>query len=103
MTVDVECDLRLRFGPARDQGSRPTCLAFAASDTHAALRDPWTALSCEFAFYHAQRRAGRKPASGASLPYMLAALRDDGQPVETDWPYLDVLPRSSTSMVRRPM
>ena len=32
MTVDVECDLRFRFGPARDQGSRPTCLAFAASD-----------------------------------------------------------------------
>jgi hypothetical protein len=92
MTVDVECDLRFRFGPARDQGSRPTCLAFAASDTHAALRNPWTALSCEFAFYHAQRRAGRNPTSGASLPHMLTALSVDGQPVETDWPYLDVLP-----------
>jgi Papain family cysteine protease len=92
MPLDVLRDLRSRFGPARDQGQRPTCLAFATSDAHAALRDPWEALSCEFAFYHAQRRAGRPPSSGASLPHMLAALKGEGQPVEADWPYLDVLP-----------
>jgi Papain family cysteine protease len=92
MAIDVECDLRHRFGPARDQGARPTCLAFAASDTHAALRDPWAALSCEFAFYHAQRRAGRPPTAGARLPEMLAALKKDGQPLEGDWPYLASLP-----------
>jgi Zn-dependent peptidase ImmA (M78 family) len=80
------------FGPARDQGKRPTCLAFAASDTHAALRDPWVPLSCEFAFHHAQRRASRPPSTGASLTYMLAALKGDGQPVEADWPSLDALP-----------
>lgn len=88
----VHQDLRSRFGPARDQGSRPTCLAFAASDTHAALRTLWSPLSCEFAFYHAQRRAGRPPTGGASLRYMLTALKEDGQPVETDWPYLASVP-----------
>jgi hypothetical protein len=92
MTVDVIQDLRSLFGPARDQGPRPTCLAFATSDAHAALRQPWTSLSCEFAFYHAQRRAARPPSAGASLGHMLAALRGDGQPVESDWPYFKALP-----------
>jgi Papain family cysteine protease len=92
MVIEVSSDLRHRFGPARDQGARPTCLAFAASDAHAALRDPWGALSCEFAFYHAQRRAGRPPTSGALLPQILEALKEDGQPVENDWPYLVSLP-----------
>lgn len=92
MPVEVLRDLRDRFGMARDQGARPTCLAFAASDAHAALRTPWQPLSCEFAFYHAQRRAGRSPSSGATLSAMLKTLKADGQPLEADWPYLDALP-----------
>jgi hypothetical protein len=55
----------------------PSSLASATSDAHAALRPPWTALSCEFAFYHAQRRAARPPSAGVSLGHMLAALRKD--------------------------
>ena len=97
MAIDVLCDLRHRFGPARDQGTRPTCLAFAASDTHAALRDPWAELSCEYAFFHAQRRAGRPPTAGALLPEMLAAMKEDGQPLEVNWPYLASLPRDLTA------
>ena len=92
MLVSVERDLRSHFGSARDQGARPTCLAFAASDFHAALRGGWIPLSCELAFYHAQRRGHRKPTEGADLASMLDALREDGQPVETDWPYLTNLP-----------
>lgn len=92
MAPAIACDLRHRFGPARDQGSRPTCLAFAASDAHAALRTPWRELSAEFAFFHAQRRAGRPFNTGALPSFMLATLRGDGQPVESDWPYLDALP-----------
>ena len=45
--------------------------AFKAKIALEALREPWTALSCEFAFYHAQRRAGRPPTAGARLPEML--------------------------------
>jgi hypothetical protein len=92
MAIDLACDIRHRFGPARDQGARPTCLAFAISDAHAAVREPWAALSCEFAFYHAQRRAGRPPTAAARLPEMLATLKEEGQPLEDDWPYLASLP-----------
>ena len=90
--IDIVRDLRPLFGPARDQGARPTCLAFAASDTHAGLRDGWAPLSCEFAFYAAQKRAGRPPTSGALLSTMLDALRLDGHPDEKGWPYLAAVP-----------
>ena len=91
-TITVSVDLRTSFGLARDQGARPTCLAFAASDAHAALRTGWAPLSCEYAFYHAQRRACRPPDTGALLSSMLEALREDGQPEETGWPYLAATP-----------
>lgn len=90
--VDEQRILGGLFGPVRDQGARPTCLAFAASDLHAGVREAWTPLSCEFLFYHAQCRAGRPPTVGATLPATLDALRYDGQPREGGWPYLDVLP-----------
>lgn len=92
MNVSILVDLRSQFGPVRDQGARPTCLAFAASDAHAALRGSRDALSCEYAFYHAQKRTGRSPEQGAFLTDMLASLRDTGQPVESGWPYLKKLP-----------
>lgn len=92
MLVNVEVDLRDRCGPARDQGQRPTCLAFAASDAHAAIRGPWDPLSPEYAFYQAQKRAGRPPTVGSYLHCMLACLREDGQPREHRWPYLGALP-----------
>ena len=50
-------DLRSLFGPVGDQGPRPTCLAFAASDAHAALRSGWVPLSREYAFYQVAARA----------------------------------------------
>ena len=85
-------DLRSMFGEVRDQGVRPTCLAFAVSDCHAAVRDGWDPLSAEFVYYHAQRRAGLLPNQGALLLHILEAIRDDGQPPETSWPYLADLP-----------
>lgn len=101
MTVvpEIDVDLRGLFGLVRDQGARPTCLAFAASDSHAGLRAGWDPLSCEFAFYHAQRRAGRSVAQGAVLSAMLDALRIDGQPDEAGWPYLDQAPADPAAWV----
>jgi hypothetical protein len=93
--ITVSVDLRASFGPARNQGARPTCLAFAASDTHAAVRKGWAPLSCEYAFYCAQRRAGRPPNTAALLTSMLDALREDGQPEENGWPYLAVTPKDA--------
>lgn len=92
MTITARKDLRHLFGPAHDQQQRPTCLAFAASDSHAALRGAWSPLSPEYAFFHAQMRAGRSPHAGTLLPSMLETLRHDGQPPETSWPYLAALP-----------
>ena len=89
-------DLRSLFGPARS-GSRPTCLAFAASDAHAALRDGWVPLSCEYVFYHAQKRANRSSKQGALLSSMLEALRHDGQPSKSGWPYLQTPPSEPAS------
>jgi len=94
--VIVGKDLRELFGVAREQGQRPTCLAFALSDAHSSLRDPWMHLSCEFLFYHAQRRAGRPPNIGATLPSALQSLLHDGQPAESGWRYLPALPGDLT-------
>jgi hypothetical protein len=95
--IVITVDLRSRFGPARNQGPRPTCMAFAASDAHAGLREGWAPLSCEYAFYHAQRRAGRPPSKGALLSSILEALREDGQPEESGWPYLPATPTDPAS------
>ena len=96
-SITILEDLRPHFGEARNQGSRPTCLAFAASDAHAALRPGWSPLSCECAFYQAQQRASRPPDRGATLPAMLETLRHDGQPEEAGWPYLSAVPADLTA------
>jgi len=95
--ITVRRDLRGRFGPARDQGGRETCLAFAVSDAHAAARgNPWSPLSCEYLFYHAKQRDKTPADEGSTIPAIRAALRHDGQPVETAWPYLNSLPADLT-------
>jgi C1A family cysteine protease len=92
--VTVDLDLSARVGPVRDQGKRPTCIAFAASDLHAAVRTPaYDALSVEYLFYHARRRAAQfDPTRGATLQQTLESLAIDGQPLEHAWPYLLQLP-----------
>jgi hypothetical protein len=92
MTISVIVDLRDQFGPVRNQGARPTCLAFATSDTHAAFRDGWEALSVEYLFHRAQQRTNRTPHQGATVPGVLDALCRDGQPPEASWPYLKAIP-----------
>lgn len=84
-------DLRGNFGPARDQNPRPTCMAFAGSDAHAAARTGWNPLSAEWAYYHALKRDGGLPHHGATLDAMLATIKSDGQPIEAEWPYIKVL------------
>lgn len=97
MMVTTVVDLRAHFGAVRDQGDRPTCLAFAASDAHAACRPHWEPLSSEYAFFYAQKRAGQPPDRGTYLEPMLEALRLDGQPLEQSWPYLASLPADLTN------
>lgn len=88
MDIVIDADLRGLFGPIRDQDPRPTCMAFAASDAHAAVRPGWEPLSVEWAYYHALQREGVQPDDGVGLSAMLATLREDGQPLEASWPYI---------------
>lgn len=91
-SIAVRHDLRSRFGPARDQGARPTCLAFAMSNAHAAAIEPWNSLCCEYLFFHAKRRDNKPPHAGATMRAIREAVELDGQPVESDWPYLEAIP-----------
>jgi hypothetical protein len=94
MNLSVEVDLRTKFGPVRDQKQRPTCIAFAASDAHAAQRaNPFQPLCVEYAFYHAcLKRAVFDPHAGVGMSDILATVDSDGQPEENGWPYLVQLP-----------
>jgi C1A family cysteine protease len=93
MSPVISCDLRPSFGATRNQGSRPTCVAFAVSDAHAAARGDSAPLSVEHIYFHAvQRTPGGHPQDGVSLANILDALRMDGQAAESGWPYLDSIP-----------
>ena len=110
MAIMTLRDLRPQLGPARNQGSRPTCIAFAFSDGHAAARGEPEPLSAEHLYYHAvQRTVGRDPHEGVAMPTCIAALAGDGQSAEAGWPYIDPLtdvpnwtpPASATPVFRR--
>lgn len=85
---------RSNFPAVRDQGTRPTCLAFALTDSHAFVRASTEPLSVDFLFYHAARREQNPPNfhQGLLLTSAAESLRLDGQPAETAWPYSAFLP-----------
>ena len=91
--MKVEVNLADSFCEIRDQGQRPTCAAFAASDLHGFARCDRQKLSVEYLYYHAVRRCSPPdPGLGVTLVAIGDALEQDGQPFEEDWPYLGVLP-----------
>jgi len=93
MSIQITTDLRPLFCPVRDQGYRPTCMAFAASDAHSFVHGSVLPFSAEYAFYHAvQRFPPRDPTQGVPMSVMLDILKAPGQPYESDWPYLTQLP-----------
>jgi len=94
LNLRVLTDVSAKAGPARDQGKRPTCVAFALSDLHASVRTTvFIPLSVEYLFYHASRLAYPfNPRNGVTLQQALRALDQDGQPAEKAWPYLPQLP-----------
>lgn len=99
MSISNIVDLRGAFGPIRDQGARPTCLAFAASDAHTVARADLIPLSSEYIYHCSQKRSGAGYDEGAYLPDMLDALREDGQPIESDWPYLPAVPADKSKYI----
>lgn len=89
----AKIDIRDLIGPVRDQGRRPTCLAFAATAAHETHHQLRQLLCPEWLYYHAVMRAGDPPDAGSTLNDTATVLSFDGQPEETHWPYCgDVLP-----------
>ncbi|WP_185755830.1 C1 family peptidase [Pseudomonas luteola] len=83
--ITIECLVDSSPVKARDQGNRPTCLAFAVTDLN---RQYVTEdLGPEF-FYQAtiQRISGWQPGDGLQVPAAADASRL-GHPVESDFPY----------------
>lgn len=63
------------------------------SDAHAVARGSPLPLSAEQIFFHATKRIpGWTPHEGVSVTAMRSALKEDGQSLESGWPYLSALP-----------
>jgi hypothetical protein len=86
-SITRQIDLAGNWNAVRDQGDRPTCLACATSDAHA-VHQKSAPLSAEYLFYYGFQQAKGDPASdGLHFDEIAFALKNSGQPVETDWPY----------------
>lgn len=81
----MRIDLRVQLCPVRDQGVRSTCAAIATSTAHECLRRSLQPLSPEYLHWHAS--SGQANIE-ATLPAVAAALRSEGQPLESACPYV---------------
>jgi hypothetical protein len=92
--IVVEIDFAWRLGDARDQGSRPTCLVFAASGLNA-FANGVGHLSAEFLCHHAAQLAPNwKPGRGFQMDEVLSAVAFPGQPLEEHYPYEPNIPEA---------
>lgn len=86
--MSLELDLRTNVGSIKDQGRRGTCVACAVTAAHEMVRAESIELSIEFLHWAAKQHGGLPQMSeGTTLSAARKALRDDGQPPETSWPY----------------
>jgi len=66
-------------------------LAFASSTAHEHRASINEHLSVEYLFYHAvERTPGKNPSLGTTMEAAALALADEGQPIETAWPYSSI-------------
>lgn len=91
MSLSITTDLRDQLGPVRDQKKRPTCLAFAASDAHQHAQGHDEEFSSEWLYYHAVSLAGWAHDEGSTIPDIRSVITAPGQPLESIWPYIDVI------------
>lgn len=87
--MHTDIDLRGEFPGARDQGTRPTCLAFAMSDAHMHAARHDQLFSPEYLHYFAAKQIGGRLNSGVTIAALRVALSSEGQPSEADCPYSD--------------
>lgn len=84
----IEADLRDMLPNVRDQGPRPLCLAFAASDFNSANNKLSFELSVEYLAHHAYAREGKTDyQKGLTVESIIKTLHSEGQPREEQFPY----------------
>jgi C1A family cysteine protease len=89
--IAIHADLRPCLRPVRHQGRRSSCLAFASSTAHEHRAGISEHLCVEYLFFHSvERTPGKNPSVGTTMDAAASALADEGQPVETAWPYSPV-------------
>jgi C1A family cysteine protease len=90
--MHVIADLRAAVPGVRDQRERQTCLAFAVTAAHNYHRTTLDWFSVEYLFYYAvQHEPNQDPRLGLTFGSAETALREQGQPEEPVWPYLETL------------
>lgn len=81
MTIVVGTDVSSTWGVPHDQGSRPTCLAFALSDVNQHVNRTDKVLSSEYLYRSVARQtSGWKAGDGLQLAAALTAIGKPGQP-----------------------
>ncbi len=88
--LDISADHRSIVPAVRDQGRRPLCLPFAASDANSFANNSIDPLSVEYLAYHCvicnSTNADSDPA-GVTFEAIGVALEYHGQPLEDKFPY----------------
>jgi hypothetical protein len=93
MTIIADIDLRPMHGSIRDQGDRPTCMAFALSDLNGHRHQQPAQLSAEYLYREAALlMPGWKPGDGLAVDAALRAVSAPGQALETAVPYIAIEP-----------
>lgn len=93
MMIIAEVDLRTLHGSVRDQGDRPTCMAFALSDLNGHRHQKPAQLSAEYLYREAAAlMLGWKPGDGLELEAALRAVAAAGQALEAAVPYVALEP-----------
>jgi C1A family cysteine protease len=83
-------DLRGLMAAIRDQGKRPTCVAFAVSAAHELSRADGGAVNMDLseeALYWGSKQTDGDLVPGTRFHSADSALRKWGQPLEAAWPY----------------
>ncbi|WP_082638923.1 C1 family peptidase [Lysobacter antibioticus] len=87
MIIKEDISLSQTGNPARDQGERPTCIAFALSELNLRFAPQVEVLSPEYVYQGAANLTPNwAPGAGVRLGLALQAA-SSGQPVEADFPY----------------
>lgn len=96
-SLPTQADLRRVAQPIRDQGERPTCLAFAVTAIHELDHDQVDIDLSEEALIWGAGKVDPGVERGSTFPAAARALELLGQPEEAEWPYSQPRPKGSFS------